>query len=159
MRVSLGIVIAAAAVAVVVAVAGCGQAASNRSVDVAAVPMIGGTRVVVQTRRCDRGANPYCAVQLVVVGRSYESSGALLASERRYLKAHGWTVAGADTGDERAANSPGHRLRLSYATAALDLKDVDLGWVKRSRPIGLALSRTMFNRSPALSLMLEQGSS
>ncbi|MGI8506986.1 MAG: hypothetical protein ACR2MK_09345 [Solirubrobacteraceae bacterium] len=156
---SLGIVIAAAAVAVAVAAAGCGQAASNRSLALAAVPLTRGTRVIIHTRRCDRGANPYCAVQLVVVGRRYESSGALLGSERQYLKAHGWTVAGADTGDERAANSPGHRLRLTYATAALDLKDVDLGWVQRSRPIGLSLSRTMFNRFPALSLMLEEGSS
>jgi len=38
------------------AAAGCGQAASGRSPEVAAVPLAGGARIVAQIRRCDRGA-------------------------------------------------------------------------------------------------------
>jgi hypothetical protein len=145
--------------AVALAAAGCGQAATSRSPDLAGVPLTGGSRILAHVRRCDRGANPYCAVQLVIFGNRYRSSTALLASERRHLKSLGWTSAGADTGDELAADSPGHRLRLTYATAALDLKDLDLDWIRRSRTIALALSRAMFDRSSALSLMLETGSS
>lgn len=152
MRSRLGISIAVALVT-----AGCGHAASSLSLDLATVPLVGGTRVLAHTHRCDRGANAYCAVQLVVVGDRYRSSEALFAAERRYLKADGWTVSGADTGHERAADSPDHRLRLAYATAALDLRAIDLGWIQRARPIGRALSRTMFDRSSALSLMLEPG--
>jgi hypothetical protein len=145
-------------IAVALAAAGCGQAATSRGPDLAAVPLTGGTRVIAHTRRCDRGANPYCAIQLVVVGNHYRSSTALLASEHRRLKSLGWSSAGADTGDESAAESPGHKLRLIYATVALDLQGIDLGWITRSPMISRVLSRTMFNRSSALSLMLETGS-
>ncbi len=123
------------------------------------MPLTPGSQVVAHVRRCDRGANPYCAMQLVVVGKRTTSSLALLDRERRHLQSIGWTVIDADTGDEPAANSPGHKLRLTYATAALDLQGVDLGWIRRSPGIGLALSRTMFARDSALSLMLETGSS
>ena len=53
---------------------------------------------------------------------------------------------------------PGHKLRLTYAIASLDLKDIDLGWIKRSPKIGLALSRAMFDRASSISLMLQSGS-
>ena len=82
-----------------------------------------------------------------------------MIAERRHLTALGWTATNADTGDEHAADSPGHSLRLTYATAALDLKDVDLGWVQRARAIAQTLSQAMFARRSALSLMLETGSS
>jgi hypothetical protein len=123
------------------------------------VPLTSDTRVLTHVRRCDRGANPYCAIQVVVVGSGYSSSTALLVAERRYLRSLGWSLAQAETGDETAADSPGHKLRLTYATAALDLKDLDLGWIKRSPVIGRALSRTMFARQSAISLMLQTGSS
>jgi hypothetical protein len=149
----------AATIAVALGATGCGQTAGSRGPALAGVPLTGGTRVVFHVRRCDRGANAYCAIQLVVVGNHYRSSTALLDSERRHLKAIGWGMANADTGDEHAADSPGHELRLTYATAALDLKDIDLGWVQRSPMLGRSLSRVMFDRSSALSLMLEKGSS
>jgi hypothetical protein len=148
-----------ATIAIALGVAGCGQSTGSHSPNLAGVPLTGGTRVVFHVRRCDRGANPYCAIQLVVVGNHYRTSTALQASERRHLKALGWGMADADTGDEHGADSPGHTLRLTYATAALDLKDIDLGWVQRSPRIARSLSRTMFARSSALSLMLETGSS
>ena len=115
--------------------------------------------MLASVRRCDRGANPYCALQLVISAGRYANSLALLRSERDHLKSLGWTIANADTGDEHAADSPRHKLHLLYATAALDLKDLDEGWIQRAPVIGRTLSQTMFDRVPALSLMLETGSS
>jgi hypothetical protein len=150
---------ASALLAMALAVAGCGQSAQSRSPDLASVPLAGGARVVAHIRRCDRGADPYCAVQAVVVGGRYRSSTALLSRERRHLHSLGWTQAIGDSGLELAADSPGHKLRLIYATAAADLQGVDLGWIQRSRLITLALSRLMFDRASAISVMLETGSS
>ena len=48
---------------------------------------------------------------------------------------------------------------MTYATAYGDLKGIDLGWIKRSRTITLALSRALFDRASAMSVMLEVGSS
>lgn len=62
-----------------------------------------------------------------------------------------------DTGEERAAESPTHSLRVTYATPFGDLKGIDLGWIKRSQPIAVALSQAMFHRSSAMSMMLEIG--
>lgn len=135
---------------------GCGG--TSKGPNLSGVPLTPGSHVVKHVRRCDRGSNPYCALQLVVVNKRAPSSAALLASERRHLHALGWTLTDADNGDESAAESPGHKLRLTYSTAALDLKDLDLGWIKRAPKIGLALSRVMFDRQPAISLMLQSGS-
>lgn len=148
----------ALAIALALVVAGCGVSPS-RGFDLSGVPLTSGTRVVTHVRRCDRGANAYCAIQLVAVGRHYRTSTALLIAERRHLRSLGWSVAAAKTGDENAADSPGHEVRLTYATADLDLKDLDLGWIKRAPLIGRALSQTMFDREPAISLMLQAGSS
>ncbi len=145
--------------AAALALAGCAQSASSRSPTLAAVPLPKGARVVAHVRRCDRGANPYCAVQVVVVGARYRSSSALMSGETRHLKSIGWAQSSGDTGDEQAAESPGHRLRLTYATAVKDLQGVDLGWIRRSPLITNELSRVIFSRAPAVSLMLERGSS
>ncbi len=148
----------AGALVVAGCVAGCGGGSSANSPGLAGVPLTPGTQVVSHVRRCDRGANPYCAVQLVAVNAHAGSSTALLAGERQHLKALGWTLTEADTGDETAADSPGHKLRLIYSTAALDLKDADLGWIQRAPVISRALSKVMFDRQPAISLMLQTGS-
>jgi hypothetical protein len=141
------------------ALAGCGQLSSRSAPQVSSIPLARGAKVVARNRRCDRGANPYCAVQLVVVGGRYHTSMRLLTEEQNHLASLGWTQTDGDAGDESAADSPGHKLRLTYATASDDLKGVDLGWIKRSRRITMALSQVMFARAPALSLMLETGSS
>ena len=144
-------------IAVALVAAGCGSSAS-RGPSLSGVPLTPGMQVIEHVRRCDAGANPYCAVQLVVVSKHAPSSEALLGAERRHLKSLGWTLSDADNGDETAADSPGHKLRLTYAIASLDLKDIDLGWIKRSPKIGLALSRAMFDRASSISLMLQSGS-
>ena len=146
-----------ASIALVTLAAGCGASSSSRSPNPAGLPITTGAHVVIRVHRCDRGANPYCAVQMVLVGDRYGSSTALLNAERQHLLASGWTLADAQTGDESGADSPGHKLRLTFATASLDLKDLDLGWIQRAPVIGRSLSRTMFGRQSALSLMLETG--
>ncbi len=115
--------------------------------------------MLASVRRCDRGSNAFCALQLVVSDAGFANSTELLRSERDHLKALGWSIANADNGNEHAADSPHHRLHLLYATAALDLVGWDLGWIQRAPVIPRTLSRTMFDRVPALSLMLETGSS
>jgi hypothetical protein len=74
------------------------------------------------------------------------------------LRNSGWTLAGGDTGTETAANSPGHKLRLTYSSAADDLQQIDLGVINRAWPITSALSSSMFDRAAAMSMMLEVGS-
>ena len=83
----------------------------------------------------------------------------LVKGEHRQLRKHGWTGGQGDFSQQKAADSPGHKLRVTYATAAGDLRGVDLGSIQRPRRITLALSRVMFDQAPAMSIMLEIGAS
>jgi hypothetical protein len=145
--------------ALIVTLAGCGQSGASHTPDLARLPLVRGARIVSQVRRCDPGANAFCGWELVVVNPRYRSSDALLRGEHRRLLKLGWTGANADTGEEHAADSPGRKLRLTYATAYGDLKGIDLGWIRRSRTVTLSLSRAMFEHASALSMLLEQGAS
>jgi hypothetical protein len=138
--------------------AGCGSSAP-RVPDVSRLPLVDGTSIVARARQCDRGASAYCAIELVVVDPRFANSEELRKAERDRLVASGWSRASGDTGNEHAADSPGHRLRVTYATAQADLQGIDLGWIQRSRSVTLALSRALFARTAALSMMLELGSS
>jgi len=140
------------------ALAGCGGNGGDRTPDLAKLPLASGSRVVARVRQCDRGSNAYCAVELVVVDPTSHDSGSLVFAERRILARHGWTTDHSTNGDERAAESPGDKLRVTYATAYGDLKDIELGWITRSHAISLALSHTLFDRYAAMSVMLELGS-
>jgi hypothetical protein len=136
---------------------GCGAGSSSSPLSIDQLPLVGGATVVTQARQCDRGANAYCAIEAVIAGHDYSSSGALVAAERRRLRTMGWSNVAGDNGKERAAESPGHRVRVTYATGSGDLLGVDLGWIKRPRGIALTLSRLMFSGTPAMSVMLEAG--
>ena len=149
---------AAIVLAGALAVSACGQGSASSSPAVKGVPLAGGTRVVFRVRRCDRGAHPFCALQLVVVGPRYGSSADLLSGETARLREAGWGAAEGDTAKERAAESPGHRLRLTYATARDDLQSIDAGAITRAPSVARSLSRQVFDRTPALSLMLQAGS-
>jgi hypothetical protein len=142
--------------ALATALAACGAGGPQKP-SIGAFPLIDGARVTAQAQVCDRGANAFCAIHLVVVDPRFKSSNELLAAERLNLRRHGWTAASGETSDQRAADSPGHKLRATYATAYGDLKGIDRDWIKRPRSIELALSRTMFDRSSAISVMLEVG--
>ena len=113
--------------------------------------------MIAQAKQCDKGANAFCGIEAVIVDRRFGSSGALVASEQRHLRKLGWTMRAGDDGVEQAAESPGHKLRVTYAAAANDLIGIDEQWIKRPRTIALTLSRVMFNHTPAMSIMLEAG--
>jgi hypothetical protein len=148
-----------AALLALLALSACGASSSPSAPDLSKLPLVPGTEIVAQARQCDKGKSAYCAIQIVVVGRSYKTSQDLLGVERERLVSLGWTREGADTGNEHAADSPGHKLRVTYATALGDLTGIDLGWIKRPRRITLALSRAVFQRKAALSMMLELSTS
>ena len=154
-----GLIALALTVALVAALAGCGQSSGGRTPDLSRLPLVAGAQVVAQVKECDSGANAFCALELVIVDPRYKTPDDMLNAEHDRLRAAGWTGANADTGEQHAADSPGHNLRLTYATAAGELKGTGLGWTKRAQPIKLALSRAMLYQSAALSLMLEQGAS
>lgn len=121
------------------------------------LPLVPGLHVVVAQRVCNRGGNAYCALELVVEGRGYASSRDLQRAERRLLKRRGWKKVNAPVGQELAADAPGDRLRVTYAAANMELEAIDLGWVKRSRPITLALSHEIFAHQPAMAVLLQLG--
>jgi hypothetical protein len=122
------------------------------------VPLLPGARIVSSVRRCDRSADPYCAVQLVITASGYPNSDALLDAEHAYLTHLRWSTSQGDYGAQLAADSPGHALRLTYQTAQSDLEAADFGWIRRAPKIDRALSAMLYARKPALSLMLEAGS-
>ena len=134
-----------------------GGGSSSRPVSLSSLPLVDGASVLTQTRQCDGGVNSFCAIVAVIVDRGASSSGALATSEYNHLHALGWTGAAGDNGDERAANSPGHKLRVTYSTAQGDLTGIDLGWIKRPWTITSSLSRAMYQRIPTMSIMLERG--
>jgi hypothetical protein len=136
--------------------AGCGSGAHTPKL--LSLPLTPGTRIQTQVNRCNRGSNAYCATELVLVNPSYRSSRALVLAERDRLKADGWIGASPYTGLELADESPHHKLRVTYATAADDLQGVELGWIRRPWPIVSALDGSLFDRTSAISVLLEVGS-
>jgi hypothetical protein len=154
----IGLVLTAVVVVLAVIVA-TGRGGTPRAIGLRSIPLPADTRVVTQVRSCDRGERAYCAVQVVIVGDRYASSAALRATYAKQLAKLGWTKAKGPDGNETAADSPGHELRLTYATAYEDLLGVDSNWIQRTAAISHSLSNAMFERSPALSIMLMSGSS
>ncbi|MGI8413818.1 MAG: hypothetical protein ACR2QA_15280 [Solirubrobacteraceae bacterium] len=146
--------------ALFLALAGCGGGrGAGVPPSAASLPLVDGATVVAQNRQCDSGANAFCALELVVVDPRYRSSTDLVSGERQHLRAAGWPGVNADTGLQRAAESPGRKLRVTYATAEGDLQGIEQNWIKRPQSIQLALSRALIARDSVISLMVESGSS
>jgi hypothetical protein len=139
-----------------VLLAGCGG--GNRHPAVSSLPLVSGARVIAKENRCNEGASAYCAVELVVRDPSYDSSQSLVLAERNQLRHDGWIGASPYTGLELADESPHDKLRVTYATAANDLQGVELNWIHRPWPIESALDSSLFDRSAAMSVLLEVGS-
>lgn len=135
----------------------CGRG-TDHVPSVGGLPLVTGAKIVTKLRVCDPGANAYCSYDLVVTNSSLRNSQQFLDSERRELHALGWTGAYAPNGDEHAVDSPGGKLHLTYATADLDLQGIELGWIKRAHGVALALSKAIFDHTPALSMALQFGS-
>jgi hypothetical protein len=151
------VLIAALAVAVIVVATGRGGA--PREVGLTNIPMPPGARVMTKVGSCDRGVHSYCALQVVIVGDRYRTSQALRQTYGAQLLKLGWTTTKGPDGNETAADSPGHELRLTFATAYEDLLGIDSNWIQRTPTISHSLASAMFDRAPALSLMLLRGSS
>ena len=152
----LGALVALALVAGTVA--GCGtSSAAQRTPTASAVPLLPGSQIAARVRRCDQGSNAYCAIDLVVRNPRYQSSDIFAHEESKWLRKHGWSLADGDTSVQTAANSPGHKLRLTYSSAAGDLQEIDLGAIIRPWPITYALASSMFDRAAAMSMRLEVG--
>lgn len=138
--------------------AACGGSGGAQALlSLSELPLVQGARLTAHAMQCDRGANAFCALELLVVDRAFSSSGGLVSREHQVLRRNGWSQAVGNTGDEQAADSSGHKLHVIYATALGDLTGVDLKWIKRPRPFAVALSRAVFSGQPAMSLVLERG--
>jgi hypothetical protein len=156
-RVRLALSAATAALLALGGLAACGSATSTSSLNAGQLPLVPGSRIITQSSQCDQGSNAFCALEAVVVNPQFTSSGALVASEDRLLHQLRWRSSAGDDGDEVARNSPGQKLRLTFATAIDDLIGIDEHWITRSWPIEWTLAHTMMTRTPAMSIMLEQG--
>ncbi|MHB8691108.1 MAG: hypothetical protein ACYDHH_07655 [Solirubrobacteraceae bacterium] len=147
-----------AIVSVCAALAGCGSS-GHRIPSLKALPLVGGSNVVAQARMCNPGANAYCQVELVVTNGRFASSEEFLNVERAVLHKLGWTGQYAPNGNEHSDDSPGHALRVIFATAYGDLVGIDFGWIKRSHSIALALAHANLARQATLSMVLQLGAS
>ena len=152
-RLSLALIPAVA----LLALAGCGSATSTGSLGLGRVPLLPGSTIITQSKACDTGSNPFCALEAVVVNHRFSSSGSFVASEDRLLQQLHWKANAGDDGDEVARNSPNQKLRLTFATGLNDLVGIDEHWIRRTWPIEWTLHQTIFTRTPAMSIMLEQG--
>ncbi len=146
---------AALCVAVCLVLAGCGG--GDRTPPLAELPLVPATHVSLDVRVCNKGANVFCAREVVLTGMGHGSSNALLMRERALLHRLGWKRMDAQAGTEYGVDSPGDKLRLDYATAWAELESVDYGWVKRAHPVALALSHALLTREPTLSMLLIYG--
>jgi hypothetical protein len=153
-----GVLVAAVLAAAIVIVA-TGRGGTPRDIGLRNIPLVSGTRVFTKVRSCDRGVHPYCALQVILVGGRGTTSQTLRKSYGANLLKLGWTTTKGPDGNETAADSPGHELRLTFATAYEDLLGIDSNWIQRTAAISHSLSTVMFNRAPALSIMLLRGSS
>jgi hypothetical protein len=150
---------ALASLALAAILAGCGASKTERRPLATDIPLVPGAEIAVQARACDRGSRAFCSIDLVVVDHHYRSSDNLALDESHVLRKHGWSLADGDTSLQTAANSPGHKLRLTFATATGDLRQIDLGQINRPWPIVYGLSSSMFDRTAAMSMRLEAGAS
>jgi hypothetical protein len=139
------------------ALAACGSGGASRPLSVSQLPLVSGASITTQARQCDGGSKGFCAIHAVILDPHASSSGALVESEQEKLHGLGWTTSAGDDGDEVAADSPGHKVRVTYATALHDLIGLDEKWIKRPWPIWAALTQSMFHGTPAMSIMLEVG--
>ncbi len=149
---------AAMALAAIACVAlGACAAGGDHTPPRSALPFVRGASVALDARVCNRGANVYCASELVVDDPLYRSSAAFLLAERRFLHRRGWKRIDAAVGTEYGLDSPADTLRVELATAWADLSAVDYGWIKRKHAVALALSHALIARTSTLSVLLQYG--
>lgn len=139
-------------------ISGCGSS-GPRTPNLDELPVVDGAHISFKLRVCDRGAHAFCAWELLLVAPRMQDPEELMRAEHRYLLAHHWSGGQGDIKPEHAADSPGHRLRVTYATPIYELGGSDQDFIHRSRPLQLELSKAIFARTPALAVLLEIGTS
>jgi hypothetical protein len=142
---------------VLAGIAGCGSSGEHAP-DLSKLPLVPGTKIELQQKVCDSGSAPYCALQLVVSNSRYHNADELFDAEHRLLLARKWSGADGE-GYDHAADAPGHKLRLTYATPLEELDGIYVLGVRRTHQIALQLSSAVYDKTPALSMMLELGAS
>jgi hypothetical protein len=146
------------AAVVVAALAGCGNSGTHVP-DVSKLPLVPGASIELQERVCDSGSNPYCGWEMVVTSTRYRDADEMFSAEHRLLGSRHWSGADAGSDGSHAAESPDGKLRVTYATPYEDLVGTEINGVRRTQQITLALSKAAFDHTPALSILLELGSS
>jgi hypothetical protein len=139
-----------------VLLAGCGTGGPHTPA-LSALPLVPGASFKVKQRVCDSGSSPYCAWELVVAAAGYRDSNALFEAEHRLLLSRHWSGADGDIATQHAADSPGHRLRVTYANPVDELTGTGIFGVRRSDAVQLALSNAVFSHTPVISMLLEVG--
>lgn len=148
-------VIAGLALLAALGLSACGGSGDHVP-DLAGLPLVPGSRIVARVQKCDSGANAYCAIELAVYDKRYGNSDDLFGAEKKLLHAHHWTDANGLVGPESAADSPGHKLHLTYATANSELDAIDEHYVTRPWKLVSALSNALLgNSTPAMAMILE----
>jgi hypothetical protein len=158
---ALGALFAAACLAV----GGCAWDAGDQVPALKALPLLSGTHLSLDHRVCDMGAHAYCALELVLAGSRYASSKELMHDEHHLLNSLGWHDVNAPSGWELEADSPGDKLRVTYATPYGDQLSIAFGWIKRSSMLRQALSQALVGHivkgrrvsTPAISMLLQLG--
>ena len=80
-RLGRPVVAVLAALAIAVLLAGCGGGGETHQPTATQLPLVDGANVVAQVRQCDKGANAYCAIELVVTDPRYRTSTDLVDEE------------------------------------------------------------------------------
>ncbi len=133
----------------------CGGS-SDHVPNLAGLPLVPGSRIVARVKQCDPGANAYCAIELAVYNRHYGNSDDLFGAEKKLLQHAHWTNANGLVGPESAADSPGHKLHLTYAAAGSELYSTAEHYVKRPPSIVTALSNAIWGEgTPAMAMIVE----
>src|SRR5579875_2621684 len=124
-------------IAITACLAALGLSACGGSGDhvpnLAGLPLVPGSRIVARVQQCDEGANAYCAIELAVYNRHYGNADDLFGAEKKLLHHDHWTDANGLVGPESAADSPGHKLHLTYATAGSELYSTAEHYVTRPK--------------------------
>jgi hypothetical protein len=151
--------VALAAAALCAALVGACGSTRPHVPDLAVLPLPPATRIYTQIRSCNPGRSAYCALDLVLVGAAdrYATPVQVFDAEEAVLHRRRWEPVYADYGLQYAELSPGKRWRVIFAPDDHTLRLIDLGDIQRPRALALALSRALFARLPAISLVLEFG--
>ena len=150
----------AGALALAVGLAGCGASTVERTPTASDVPLVPGAKIATQVRECDQGSRAYCTIELVVLDSKYPSSDILAHDESHALRKAGLVARrrrhlDRDGGELARAQAATHLSRRRPTTCSRSTSGRSPG----PTTITHALSSSIFDQTPAMSMMLEVGAS